>query len=140
MKQIKVSLCILCTAFMLLCCSCGLFGDQEYACVIDHVESIEIVRLEEYVQEEYRYEYTVLSKITDCTTFVDRLNNIKHSVNWGEPSQFDIGYVVIKIEYLNGDYELLYTNAQMFNRSGVNQYGYFFFDDEQFNSLISDYI
>ena len=108
--------------------------------MIDTVESIQIVRLEEYVLEEYRYEYTVLSEITDCTEFVERLNSVKYSVNWGDPGTFELGYVVIKIEYLSGDYDLLYTNAQMFNSSGENRYRFFFFDDEQFNALISDYL
>ena len=72
--------------------------------------------------------------------FVEQLNDLKHSVNWGEPSQLDIGYVVIRIDYLNGDYDLLYPNAQWFNRSGVNQYGYFFFDAEQFDALVSAYL
>lgn len=140
MTKIRLLPFILCINIMLLCCSCGLFGDQEYVCEIDAVESIQIVRLEEYVQEEYRYKYTILSTILDYSTFVDRLNDIKHSVNWGDPGTFELGYVVIKIEYLDGNYDLLYTNAQMFNRSGVNQYGYFFFDEEQFNTLVSDYL
>lgn len=140
MKIVRWVLGILFVILIFLCCSCGIFGDQRYLCEVDTVESIQIVRLDKYVEGEYRYEYTVLSKITDCSTFVDQLNNLKHTVNWGEPSQLDVNYVVIRIDYLNGDYDLLYSNAQWFNRSGVNQYGYFFFDDEQFNSLISDYI
>jgi hypothetical protein len=81
----------------------------------------------------------VLSQIEDVESFVGRLNDIKHSVNWGEPSQMDEGYIVIRIDYLNGDFDLLYPNAQCFNKEGTNHYGYFFFDKEQFNSLVSDY-
>lgn len=140
MKQIRLELCILSLILMFLCCSCGLFGDQRYICEIDEVESVQIIRLDKYVEGEYRYEYTILSQISDYATFVGQLNKLKHSVNWGEPSQMDIGYVVIRIDYLNGDYDLLYSNAQCFNRSGVNQYGFFFFDEEQFNELISNYL
>jgi hypothetical protein len=68
------------------------------------------------------------------------LNELDHSVNWGDPRQMDVQYIVIKIDYSNGDFDLIHPDAQCFNRSGVNQYGYFFFDDEQFNSLISDYV
>ena len=125
---------------MLLCCSCGLFGDQEYFCEIGKVKSIQIIQLDRYVDGEYRYEYTVLSEIVDTPAFVNRLNGLKHSVNWGEPSVLNINYVVIRIDYLNGDFDLLYPNAQWFNRSGVNNAGYFFFDEEQFISLISDYL
>ena len=113
MKRIILPLCILCIILMLLCCSCGLFGDQRYNCEVDKVESVQIVRLDKYVQEESRYEY---------------------------PRQMDVQYAVIRIDYRNGDFDLIYSDAQSFNRSGENQYGYFFFDDEQFNALISDYI
>lgn len=71
---------------------------------------------------------------------MSHLNELDHSVNWGEPSQMDVQYIVIKIDYRNGDFDLIHPDAQWFNRSGVNQYGYFFFDDEQFNALISYYI
>jgi len=125
---------------MILCCSCGFFGDQNYFCEVDEVETVQIIRLDKYVEGEYRYEYTILSEVTDYSTFVSRLNQLKHSVNWGDPRQMDIGYVVIRIDYRNGDFDLIHPDAQCFNRSNVNQYGYFFFDDEQFDSLISDYI
>ena len=49
-------------------------------------------------------------------------------------------YVVVRIEYLNGDFDLIHPDAQCFNKNGTNNYGYFFFDDEQFETLISDYM
>lgn len=137
MKKVIFPVCII---LMLLCCSCGLFGDQRYFCDVEKVDSIQIVQLDQYVEGEYRYEYTILSQITDFETFVLHLNELDHSVNWGDPRQMDVQYIVIKIDYSNGDFDLIHPDAQCFNRSGVNQYGYFFFDDEQFNSLISDYV
>ena len=123
---------------MLSCCSCGLFGARKYVCEVENVDSIQIVRLDQYIEEELRYEYTVLSQIVDCEAFVSELNEVEHSVNWGDPRQMDIGYVVIKINYINGDFDLLHPDAQCFHRSGKNQYGYFFFDDAAFNLLISN--
>ena len=140
MKIKKLLLCISFIIPLFLCCSCGLFGDQEYVCEVDSVESVQIVRLDKYIEGEYRYEYTTLSTITDYSTFIDRLNQVDHSVNWGDPGRFDLNYIVIKIDYHNGDYDLLYPNAQCFHRSGVNQNGYFFFDEKQLQTLISDYI
>ena len=140
MKLNKLLLCILFLALVFSCVSCGFFGDQEYVCDISMVESIEIIRLDKYVEGEYRYEYTVLSSVVDHATFVKRLNELEQSVNWGEPSTLNIGCVVIRIDYLNGDYDMLYTNAQWFNRSGVNQDGYFFFNEVQFDALVSDYL
>ena len=140
MKRIRFPLCFLCIVFVFFCCSCGLFGDQRYICEVDKVESVQIVRLDKYVEGEYRYEYTILSQISAYTTFVDQLNKLKHSVNWGDPRQMDVQQVVIQINYKNGDFDLIHSDAQCFNRSGANQYGYFFFDDEQFDALITDYV
>ena len=139
MKRMNLSVGILCFALMLLLCSCGLFGPQRYVCEADKVESIQIIRLDEYVVGEYRYEYTVLCEIEDRTVFIERLNRLKHRVNWGDPMQLHSGYIVIRVGYLNGDFDYVNPHAQWFNRSGRNNYGFFFFDEEQFNALISDY-
>ncbi len=135
----KISLLII-AILTLLFCSCGLFGDQEYDCNIEDVDSVQIVRLDEYVEEEYRFEHTVLAEISDLETFVSRLNEIEHSVNWGDPRTLKTQYVVVKIVFHNGDYDLVHQDAQWLNRSGQHSYGYFFFDDEQFEALISDYV
>ena len=135
-----VSFCFLCGILILLCSACGFFGEQRYFCDANEVESVQIVRLDRYVEGEYRYEYSVLAKIADCTSFVSQLNRIKHTVNWGDPYLVDVGYIVIRIEYHNGDYDLIHKDAQWFHRSGENNGGDFFFDDEQFDSLISAYI
>ncbi len=137
MKKILFPLCII---LIFACCSCGFFGDQRYVCDIGKVASIQIVKLDKYVEGEYRYEYTILSQISDHETFVSHLNKLDHSVNWGDPRQMNERDIVIRIDYSNGDFDLIHPDAQCFNRSGTNQYGYFFFDDEQFNSLISDYV
>ena len=142
MKKIRLLSCILCFILMFFCCSCGWFSPQKYVCEIDDVKSIQIVRLEGIVEGTYQYEYTVLSEVSDIETFVKTLNDLKHSVNWGDPFPLAqrFGHNVIRIEYLNGDFDLIHSDAQCFNRSGENRTGYFKFDDEQFNTLISDYI
>ena len=137
--RIRLLLCVLCLNLMLLCCSCGFFGPQKYVCEVDDVASVQIIRLEEYVEGEYRYEYTILAQISNYRAFVDRLNNLKHSVNWGEPGWFPSQCVAIRIDYNNGDFDLLHPSKQWLNRGGVNQDGYFFFDKEQFHALISEY-
>lgn len=137
----KRTICIILPIIlMFLCCSCGLFGNQEYVCKVEDVASVQIVSLDKYVQGEYRYEYTVLSQIDDFEAFLKRLNSVKHSVNWGDPRRMKEGDVVIKIDYLSGDFDLIHPDAQCFNKDGTNNNGYFFFDDEQFEALISDYI
>ena len=140
MNKNRCVICFVCIALMLFCCSCGLFGPQRYVCNIEKVDSIQIIRLDRYVEGEYRFDYTVLTPVSDCAAFVKRLNQVKHSVNWGDPRQMYEQFVVIRIEYRNGDFDLLHADAQCFNRSGVNNYGYFFFDDEDFNALIAYYL
>lgn len=140
MKGTRFLLCILCIIVMFFCSACGFFGEQRYICDVGKVESVRIIRLDKYIEGEYRYEYTVLSQISEYVTFVDQINRMEHSVNWGDPQQMDEQYVVIRIDYNNGDFDLIHPDAQCFNRSGVNQYGYFFFNDEQFDALISNYL
>ena len=140
MKQTKFIACIICFFLLLSCCSCGWFGPQEYICKVDDVKSVQIVSLGEYVEDEYRYDYTVLYEIEDCVLFVEELNELKHSVNWGDPMVLNVGYTVIRIEYTNGDFDFIHSSAQLFNRSEKNDSGFFFFDKEQFDALISEYM
>ena len=142
MKIFKSKLYVLCIITMCFLCSCGLLSPQSYICEIDNVESVQIITLDEYVYAEYRYEYTVLTKISnsDIANFIDRLHDVECSVNWGDPYQLNVGYTVIQICYKNGDFDFIHADAQWFNRSGVNEPGFFFFDDEQLEALISDYL
>lgn len=86
-----------------------------------------------------RFEFHILSTISNFHTFIERLNQVDHRVNWGDPLLMDTQAVAIKIAYQNGDFDLLQQNAQIFHRLGENQYGFFFFDEEAFLSLISEY-
>lgn len=104
------------------------------------MKSVQIIRLNKHVEGEYRFDYTVVCQISDYTEFVNRLNELEHSKNRGDPQQMYVGYVVIIIDYLNGDFDLLRSDAQCFNRSGENEHGFLFFDDAQFGALISDYV
>lgn len=123
-----------------LCSCCVFFNGQEYHCEAENVQSIQIVRLDDYAEGEYRYNYTVLCEINDIATFVERLNSIEYDTNWGGPWPLYEGYVVIKIDYLNGDFDLLHPDEQWLHRSGKNHSGHVFFDEAQFDALISDYI
>lgn len=140
MKKSRLMLCAFCIILMVLCSSCGLFGPQRYTCNVDEVESVQIVIFEGYNNIEEKFIYTILSQISDYETFVERLNKVEHSVNWGDPRVIKVQDVVIKIDYRNGDFDLLHADAQLVNRSGESNSGYFFFDDEQFNALVSEYL
>ena len=122
-----------------LCVFLGFFGEQRYYCDAVEVESIFIVELGEIVEGEYQTDDTVISEITDISGFVSRLNSLNYSINSGEPTVLNTGDVLIKINYQNGDFDLVNHYAQSFYRSGKWRTGFFFFDKVQFDSLIGDY-
>ena len=138
MKKTVLTLCAI--SSIIGCLFCGCFGKQEYVCDAEAVKSIQIIKLDTYMENEYRYEYTVLCEMEDTKIFAESLNNLEQTVNMGEPGWLKTGYTVIRVDYLNGDYDLLYANAQWFHRDGVSQNGYVFFDKNQFDTLISDYL
>ncbi|MBQ8393463.1 MAG: hypothetical protein IJX51_06805 [Clostridia bacterium] len=142
MKKVKFTLCILSIILSFSLCSCDLFyvGDTNFYCYIENVESIQIVRLDKYIQEDFGYEYTVLAEIEDCPAFVERLNDIDHAVYGGDPQYLYIDYIVIQINYFNGDYDIIHYEAQDFFRSNKLRIGYYSFDKDQYNDLINDYL
>ena len=134
MKRKIISLCVFWVTMVLLS-SCFLTSGNKYYCNIDEIERIQIVELGDYDMED-----TVLLEIEDLDNFVNRLNKIERSTNFGAPGSLFSGYIVIKIDYINGNCDLLYRNAQVFFESDTARYGHIFFDKEQFNALISDYL
>lgn len=139
MAKIKPILILFVVVFVLLPVSCQLLAGDEYECNVEKIKSVEIVRLGEWPEEGDIYDYTVLATVTDCVDFGNRLNRIKYTVNWGGPSIFIVDEVAIKIEYVDGDYDLINDRAQVFNRSGKIDSGYFFFNEKQFDALMSEY-
>lgn len=138
MKKIKLIYCIL---FIIgICTSCGLIGEQQYTCDVENVNAIQIISLGDYVEGEYRYDYTVLCEIPDEETFVKEFLDVECRVNWGDPLQLREGYVAIRIEYNNGDYDLLHPESQLKCRDGVINQGYFFFDKTEFDNLINEWV
>ena len=126
---------------MFSCCLDCCTPAPEYYCNYNEVETIQIVRLGKYIEEEYRFEYTVLTDVSEKEPFVERLNNIKYSgSSLGDPSVLKEQDVVIRIVYKNGDYDLLSSNAQCFRRAGINDERGCHFDDKQFNALIDEYV
>ena len=63
----------------------------------------QIVKLGKYVEEKYRYKYTIFSQIFHYEIFLSHLNGVEYFENWGALCQMDIQYIVIKIDYSDGD-------------------------------------
>ena len=136
----KTGIIIAAIIMMLVFDGCGLVGAQKYACDPSNVERIEIVRMETPDQNRAEYKYTVLCVVTDEVNFIERLTNLDHRVHWGDPKVLYEGYLAIRIVFTNGDYDLIHHRAQAMCRSGATNYGFFIFDEDEYNQLISDYI
>lgn len=136
----KIIKCLFCAVFVVcLCCGCGLLT-EEYVCNVDAVKSVYIVQLDQHIEDEYRFDCAVLCEVNDTTKFVDRLNSLDQHINWGDPRTLCAGYVVVRIEYENGDYDLIHPEATIQYYSNRNHNAFVFFDTEQFENLISDYV
>ena len=125
-----------------LCSGCALFT-QKFQCNASDVETISIVEVNEGRDENGNFEYQekLLCEVTDVSAFIATLNSIECRINGGDPVSIELGSIAIKITYKNGDRDLLTHNAQMLYRidTGYDSEGFWWFDQEQFEALISKY-
>ena len=140
MKKDLLKICLMCIIVVFVCSSCSWLYPQKYACDVEQVKSVEIVTLHKFIKEEHRYGYTVIEQVSDYSTFVNNLNKVEQSIIGSPPPVLNENDIVIKIDYLNGDYDLIHQDAQCFCRSGQIEGGHYFFEDDQFNALISGYL
>lgn len=126
---------------VLCCCSCGLVKEANtYTDRLDEIQKITIVELLEYDSDTYTYSEKQLREVLDVNVFMDEMLALKCDSNWGDPQQLQIGDVVIKLVYDNGDFDLINWRAQIKRRSGTNRYGYMIFDEKEFDLLLSKYL
>ena len=125
-----------------LCSGCALFT-QEFHCNASDVETISIVEVNEGRDESGNFEYQekLLCEVTDISAFITKLNSVECRINGGDPVSIELGSIAIKITYKNGDRDLLAHNAQRLYRqnTGYDSEGFWWFDQEQFEALISEY-
>lgn len=135
-KRLLISLTI--TSLCVLLFGCFLLPDQHYHCRAEDVQSVQIVRF--WGVSEGEYDYTILCDVEDKDDFIRKLNDISQNINWGDSYGIYPGYIVIRVEYINGDCDLVYSNAQYIEREGKQGGGYACFNKEQFNALIETYL
>ena len=138
MKVMRLALCIV---IALSLCSCSLLIIRDkYKCPVDEVSSVQIIKMGKYSTEGNRDEYTILKEIDDYTELVERLNDMKIGYVWNDPRPLKEGDIVIKIDYLNGGYDLIRRTYQVFVRNEETDVRYFAFNKKQFETLIEDYL
>ena len=130
-----MTICLLMCCFLLCGCRPNPWRHGEYECEIEKVESVQIVRLGE-TDDNYRFTCAVLYDVTDKDSFLKQLNALDYRSGSTPPKPLEVGYVVIRINYFNGDYDYIYQNSQKFYRGDENRTGQFLFDKEQFDDLI----
>lgn len=128
--------CLLMFCVLLCGCSPNPWRHGEYKCEIENVESVQIVRLGE-TDDDYQFTCTVLRNVTDKDSFLEQLNALDYRNGSTPPKPLKVGYVAIRINYFNGDYDYIYQNSQKFYRGDKSQTRQFLFDKEQFDDLIA---
>ena len=122
MKLSKILFVGLIVVFIFSLSAC-VYAPASYVCDINTVDSVQIVRIGQLNEETREFEYAVIVDIVDCSTFVGRLNNLEDNDFFfllGDPDVFFDGDVAIRVNYHNGDYDLLKCKVQKFYRSGVS--------------------
>lgn len=121
-----------------------LYIPRSYVCNADMVESAQIIKLGKWDEESGKHEYIVLADIVDHSDFIERLNNLKDNdflFILGTPMSLYEGDVLIKVNYINRDYDLVKSTVQIYFRSGAANGGkYVRFNQKQYDALISDYL
>ena len=103
------------------------------------IMNIEIVEVEENTPDITQ---TVVSNIEDIDGFIQDFLNVDCFLIATDPRGISKNCVAIKIIYSNGDYELIHASgqAEYTNETGFKNYvGYRYFDEAQFEQLISNY-
>lgn len=139
----KTILCVLLAVVILSLSSCAFFAGERYVCEVYEVESVQIVRLDAFNEEDATFEFVELVNVEDPISFVERLNAIPNHVNnfiFGSPNFLQLGNLVIKINYRNSDYDVISADAQHFYHSDGCDYGDFAFDCDEFIALVREYV
>ena len=120
------------TFFLLFCCSCS----REYKFIhsIDEINNIEIIEISE--------KETVVKKVLsdeERSEFIIDFRKIKCFSYFNDPSSPAVG-TAIKINYSNGDYEIISREDQDIYKNKRLLTGMSYFDSEEFDNLIKKYL
>ena len=133
-----MTVCLLVLCVFLCGCRPHPWRHGEYECEIENVESVQIVCIGETdADDNYRFTCTVLYDVTDKDSFLDQLNALDYRGGSTPPKPLKVGYVAIRINYFNGDYDYIYQNSQKFYHGDEDRTGQFVFDKEAFFDLIA---
>lgn len=140
MRKIGSVLIIFFVILCLTCCSATV-APYEFLYTPEEIISIEIVAVgEEFIDGVI--EHSTICKIEDTEKFINEFYQLDCYMHFTDPEELGTNVVSIKLNYKDGEYELISAEGQArYTKERQFQYykGYRYFDQEQFDNLISKY-
>lgn len=140
MKKVRLRIFVL--MLMLCCAGCKKKDKYEFLQDISEIKSIEIVEIGVLEKNTEEISMSVLSVIEEKDAFLTEFLEINCFSLFGDPQGVGEYSEVIKITYNDDEYELIDVGGQAeytHERKFKNYVGYRYFDEIQFEALISKY-
>ena len=138
----KVIVLILTFAIMLLAVGCEKKVEYEFLQDVSEINNIEIVKIGVPKEGEEIIPMTSICIVDDKEDFLREFLQINCYCNFGDPQGVMENNNVIKVIYNNDEFELIDVGGQStytLDRQYIHYAGFRYFDDTEFNELISKY-
>lgn len=129
-------------------CGCNSARGFEFLNSVDMITKVEIVMTMDPQKSDSNNKgilplsTTVLKELSkkEQEDFLIKIQNIACDVIYNDPTVLEAGNIAFRINYSNGDYELITAYAQASYKSNIyKRTGHFGFDKEEFDELINAY-
>ena len=141
MKKIAILfIAVLCLTLLIGCTGSAPYEMLHNSSEIEAIYIVEIIKNVMYDPEAQEWTLETIGEITEIEAFVAELTALKTTfVN--PPATLTAGETVIKIEYANGDYELIGSMVQRdYRPDGTGGGSQNVFDQAEYNTLIQRYM
>ena len=141
MKKIAtLFIAILCLTLLIGCTGSAPYEMLHNSSEIEAIYIVEIIKNVMYDPEAQEWTLETIGEITEIEAFVAELTALK--TTFVNPPETPIaGMTMIKIEYANGDYELIGSTVQRdYRPDGTGGGSQNVFDEEEYNTLIQRYM
>ena len=138
----KVVILIFTFAIMFMGVGCEKKAEYEFLQDVSEINTIEIVKIGVSKEGEEIIPMTSISIVNDKENFLREFLQINCYCNPGDPQGVVENAKVIKVIYNNGEFELIDVGGQStytLDRQYKHYAGFRYFDDNEFNELISKY-
>ena len=122
------------------CIGCGEI-EYEFLHSTDEIITIQIVQKSEYTDHRINAEYIEICEISDKEAFLTDFYAVRCNRIFDDPHLIPANAIVVRIEYVNGDYELINYSGQIRVYEGeILPYGFFYLNYESFDQLLEKYL